>query len=508
MNPLTILTSNFSVQCPVGAPFTGTVSYVVDGNVAVFTHATQLPAQTTCRATISTGVKDVAGNPMANPYTWNFTTGIAPDTTAPQVNLTVPLSNATGVSINTMVTAHFTEAMDPARIILPASFTVACPVGSPVTGIVSYALNSQLATFDPTGSLPVSTLCRATVATTVRDLSGNAMLAPYVWNFTTGVAPDTTRPTVTLRNPDNGAINVPLNTAVNATFSELMDPLTIVTSNFTLANGLTPVLGQVVYDVPNLLGTFTPDASLSSGTTYTATVTNSVKDLAGNPMLVNNTWSFTTGGVLAPAAVSLGNAASFGIMATAAITSTGASQINGDVSLEPGTSQGIPPPQVSGTIHVNDATSTLARADLLTAYNELKTLPVGITVLGGTDLGASFPTGIAPGTYTSGSTMLVSTPLTLDGGGDANAIWVFQIGSSLTTTANVLLSNGAQAKNVFWVSTEDATIGVGTTFNGNIISGRDTTTQTGVVVNGRIMSGAITAGTIALDTTTVNVPAP
>ena len=107
--------------------------------------------------------------------------------------------------------------------------------------------------------------------------------------------------------------------------------------------------------------------------------------------------------------------------------------------------------------------------------------------------------------------MLVSTPLVLDGGGDTNAVWVFQIGSSLTTNTplgNVSVTNGGQAKNVFWVPTSDATIGVGTTFNGTIVAGRDATGQTGAVINGRILAGAITAGTIALDTNTVNVPAP
>jgi hypothetical protein len=510
MNPLTITTANYSVACPVGTPVVGTVNYAVDGNVAVFTHVEPLPAATICRATITTGVKDVAGNAMASAYSWNFTTGVAPDTTAPQVDLTVPLDNATAVPVNTLVTARFTEAMDPLTITPPATFTVACPVGTPVTGVVSYALNSKIASFDPDDDLPVSTLCRATITTGVEDLAGNAMASLYDWEFTTAAAPDTTRPTVTLRNPANGATDVPLNTAVNATFSEAMDPLTIVTANFTLAAGANAVQGQLVYDLLSNIATFTPDAPLSSGTTYTATVANEVEDLAGNTMLVDDQWSFMTGGGLAPGAVSLGSASSFGIMATSAITSTGATQINGDVSLEPGTSQGIPPPQVSGTIHVNDAISTLARSDLLTAYNNLKTLPPGITVLGGTDLGASFPgpAGIAPGTYTSGSTMLVATPLTLNGGGNANAVWVFQIGSSLTTTSSVILANGAQAKNIFWVSTQDATIGVGTTFNGNIISGRDTTAQTGSVVNGRILTGAITAGTIALDTTTVNVPAP
>jgi hypothetical protein len=129
-------------------------------------------------------------------------------------------------------------------------------------------------------------------------------------------------------------------------------------------------------------------------------------------------------------------------------------------------------------------------------------------VSAGENLGATYPLGIPPGTYTSGSTMLVSTPLILDAGGNANAVWVFQIGSSLTTGASVSLANGAQAKNVFWVPTLDATIGVGTIFYGNIVSGRDVTCVTGAVINGRILAGATTAGTIALDTNTVNVPAP
>jgi hypothetical protein len=102
--------------------------------------------------------------------------------------------------------------------------------------------------------------------------------------------------------------------------------------------------------------------------------------------------------------------------------------------------------------------------------------------------------------------MLVSTPLVLDAGGDPNAVWVFQIGSSLTTAADITLANGASEKNVFWVPTEDATIGVATTFHGTIVSGRDVTANTGAVINGRILAGAITAGTIALDANTVNVP--
>mgnify|MGYP001562813263 CR=1 FL=1 len=171
---------------------------------------------------------------------------------------------------------------------------------------------------------------------------------------------------------------------------------------------------------------------------------------------------------------------------------------------------GEPTGIVNGAIHINDTQSAQARADLLTAYNNLKNLPPGTTISAGADLGALYPgpAGIPPGTYTSGSTMLVSTPLILNAGGNANAVWVFQIGSSLTTGADVTLTGGAQQKNVYWVPTLDATIGVGTTFHGTIVSGRDVTAVTGAIINGRILAGATTAGTIALQGAVVNVPAP
>ncbi|MBI3186527.1 MAG: DUF3494 domain-containing protein, partial [Gammaproteobacteria bacterium] len=240
-----------------------------------------------------------------------------------------------------------------------------------------------------------------------------------------------------------------------------------------------------------------------------------VTDLAGTALaagIVPNPWIFTTGSNIAPGAIALGSASTFGLMATSAITSTGNSIINGDVSLDPGTSMtGFPPAIVNGSIHINDTVSAQARIDLLQAYNDAKALPPGTTVSAGADLGFLYPSGtggIPPGTYTSGSTMLVSTPLVLNAGGNANAVWVFQIGSSLTTSADVTLLNGAQAKNVFWVPTQDATIGVGTTFSGTIVSGRDVTAVTGAIINGRILAGAITAGTIALQGSTVNVPLP
>ncbi|HET8865681.1 MAG TPA: ice-binding family protein [Gracilimonas sp.] len=324
--------------------------------------------------------------------------------------------------------------------------------------------------------------------------------------------------------PANSATDVELDAVITVTFSGKMNPSTITSSSFTLSDNSSPakgssnnfgnvgtnnqaaeISGEVTYNDNTNTMSFTPDAPLSISTVYTGTVNTNVQDPLGNAMLEDYVWTFST--IESQNQGNLGTAETYGLMATSAITNIGNTIINGDVSLDPGTSMtGFPPGIVNGTININNAESAQARADLLDAYNYYKNLPPGTNVPAGADLGALYPSGIAPGTYTSGSTMLVSTTLVLDAGGDPNAVWVFQIGSSLTTGADITLANGANENNVFWVPTEDATIGVGTIFHGTIISGRDVTANTGAIINGRILAGAITAGTIALDGNTVNVP--
>jgi len=461
---------------------------------------------------------------------------VAADTTRPRVSLTVPATTTPGptpnVPANTAITAVFTEDMAPATLASPATnFTLTCApscVTPSPAGTVSYTVASRIATFKltPAGTLleagkTYTATIKGTGTTPAKDLAGNALAgnqaalpaaSNYVWTFTAAAA-NTIHPTVTLENPADLATGVAINSTVNATFSEAMDPSTINATTFTVAqSGVTATIsGAYTYDSLSHIATFTPSSNLQASTTYVATVTTGAKDLTGLALVAGakpNPWSFTTGTGLAPGAVALGSASTFGLMATSAITCVPTCIINGDVSLDPGTSISGPP-VINGALHVNDTVSAQARNDLLAAYNYAKGLPPGTTISAGADLGALYSSGIPPGTYTSGSTMLVSTPLVLDAGGNANAVWVFQIGSSFTTSADVTLLNGAQAKNVFWVPTSDGTIGVGTTFNGTIVAGRDTTAVSGSTINGRILSGAITAGTIALQAgTTVNVPAP
>ncbi|MDD2915210.1 MAG: Ig-like domain-containing protein [Gallionella sp.] len=213
---------------------------------------------------------------------------------APAVTDVAPLPNATAVPINfKLITATFTKTIDPATL-TAASFKLACPTGTPVTGTVAYLATGNLAelTLPAATNLPINTVCTATVTTAVKDTTGIPLAGDFTWTFTTGATADTTAPTVSSTVNANGATNVATNTQVGATFSEVMDPSTINTTTFTLKQGATAVPGTVTYNGVSTV--FTPASVLATNTNYTATITTGGKDLAGNALANNFAWSWTT----------------------------------------------------------------------------------------------------------------------------------------------------------------------------------------------------------------------
>ena len=215
--------------------------------------------------------------------------GGIPIPVAPTVTATAPANLAVGTSISSLVTATFSETMDPATI-SALTFTLKSGLTS-VAGTVGYV--GLTATFTPASNLLANTAYTGTITTGAKDPAGIGLTANYTWNFTTGAAADITPPTVISTSPSTGAVAVPTGNSLLATFSEAMDPTTITNVTFNLAQGLVPVAGSVVY--VGVTGTFTPATSLAANTNYTATITTGVKDLAGNAMVANYAWSFTTG---------------------------------------------------------------------------------------------------------------------------------------------------------------------------------------------------------------------
>jgi len=575
MTPDTINSATFLLKATIsGAAVNGVVTYVTAGSTATFAPIGGLAYSTQYTATITTGAENPALQTLANPYVWTFTTG-APLTSPPTVTSTTPVTPSAvapiipedvAAPLNQVISATFSEPMAPATIIA-ANFTLTVEGSTTaLPGSLSYAAVGDSLVFVPTAPLLPSTTYTATITTGVTDLAGQPMASNYTWNFMTGGAVSTTAPELLSVVPLSGATGVPVNTAVSATFSEAMNPLTFTSSTFLLYPGSTatgaPVAGTYQYDPVNFIATFTPTNPLVVSSFYTATVTNGAQNVSGIGLgttgpIPENTWTFETGTAANQAPVLGPTIAAFGGFAgSAGMTNTGLTTvINGDsgttatgfsaytgfnddtvlvagipqcVYTETGSNIGL----VTGTIYsplvvpppfacpdeglpADITTADAALAEATTAYTTLQGLPVTTSVpLAGQLAGTT----INPGVYKNSSSVLITGgDVKLDAQGDPNAYWVFQIGSTLTVgtptaPSSVILLNGAQAKNVYWAVATDVYLepSGGGVFNGTIIAYDFIHVSTvsyvnPVIVNGRLIS--LNASTTLVDTV-INVPAP
>lgn len=192
--------------------------------------------------------------------------------------------------------------------------------------------------------------------------------------------------------------------------------------------------------------------------------------------------------------IAMGAAANIAILAGTAVSSTGATVITGDLGLSPGTSVGgFPPGILNGTLHINDAIATQAKMDLTAAYNNAAgRTATDIVTLSGNIGGLT----LTPGLYKSTSSLAISSgDLTFDAKGNANAVFIIQIASSLTTTSGrkVFLAGGASAANIFWQVGSSATFGTTSAFKGTVMAMQSITFNTGATLNGKALarSGAI-----------------
>jgi len=215
------------------------------------------------------------------------------DTTPPQVIGTVPPDGATDVNPHKPVFATFDEALK-ASTVNTATFLLA-GAGGAVEGAVGYDAATHTASFAPATALSPFSPYTATLTTGIEDASGNALAADYVWSFTTG-ALDTTPPAIVARTPDADESDVPLNANVIITFSEEMDPATVVPAHFALTGPYGPVVWDGVnYDPALYQATLNPRGLLLPTARYTVTVGGGVTDWAGLSLPEGQrTWSFTT----------------------------------------------------------------------------------------------------------------------------------------------------------------------------------------------------------------------
>lgn len=306
-------------------------------------------------------------------------------------------------------------------------------------------------------------LFAGTVQATSGGLSGTADV--------TVVAGTVTTITVT---PNPRTLNVAATQQFTAVGRDAGNNIVPITPVWTVTNGGGTINASGLFTAGNTVGTFVNTVRATSGTSFgTATVVVSS---------------------LTPPFLPLGAAGSHGILAGTEVTCITGGFIDADIGIAPGsTLTGFGPCTYSGVTNLGNAIAQTAQNDLTTAYNTLAGLPCPPANAIVADIGG---TTLAAGVYCTAIGIGSTGTLTLDGGGDPDAVFVFQAGSSLTTAGNVVLINQAQAKNVYWQVGSSATIGTGSQWQGNILALSSITLVDTATLLGRALArnGAVTLG--------------
>jgi hypothetical protein len=207
--------------------------------------------------------------------------------------------------------------------------------------------------------------------------------------------------------------------------------------------------------------------------------------------------------VLAP---NLGTAGGFAVLAGAGITvaaPVNSTVINGDIgSYATTTITGLENTVLNGVNHAGDGVTQQAKIELGSAFTDAAGRPADVLYPFIHDIGG---TTILSGVYNAPSSLAITGTLTFDGGGDSNAVWIFQMGSTLITASgsSVNLINGAQSSNIFWQVGSSATLGVGSQFEGTIMAQDSITLNTNAVLNGRALA---LVGAVTMDNNIITIP--
>lgn len=481
-----------TVQAAVGS-MTGTATVIVTSGALASITVTPNPATMGIGGTQQfTAVgKDAGGNVVAITPTWAVVAG------GGSVNLTTGLfsaGNVTGTYTNTV------------------RASVGGLAGFATVNVTSGALATI--TVSPT---PVSVQTNGTqqFIAVGKDGSGNEFLITPTWSvvngggsinassglFTAGITAGTFNNTVRATSGGVSGFATVTVTAVApslATITVTPDPANLLpnaTQQFSAVGrdglgNLFPI--SPVWSVENGGGSINAITGLFTAGALEGTFNGTVQATSG---LISGTATVVVSAAVPPPLVNLGTAAPNGIMAGTEVTCISNGLISADVSVSPGsTVTGFPPCVITGTQNLANAVAAQAQIDLTTAYNTLAGMPCSpanaiVADLGGTTKPA--------GVYCTATSIGVTGTLTLNGGGDPNATFVFQAGTSLITAGNIVLIGGAQAKNVYWQVGSSATLGTGSQWQGNILALSSITLVDTATLLGRALArnGAVSLGT-------------
>jgi hypothetical protein len=353
VDPTTVTAGSFTLVSAGGSPVAATVAYDSASRTAMLTPTAQLTLGASYTARIAsgpTGVRDLAGNPLAADVSWQFTVRTCPCTIwSSSAQPGIPSSSDGGAvelglrfraevpgwisgirfykgsgnggthvgslwSNSGTLLARATFSGESSSGWQQVTFDAPVAVTAGTTYVASYyapvghyAVNLSAFTSAGVDASPLHALRDGVDgASGVYRYSSQPTFPNQTWQasnywvdvvFETSQPGDTLPPSVASTTPARGATDVALNTTVAVTFSEPMDAASVNSSTIELRDGATSVAATVTYDSATATATLTPSAQLAYGRTYTVRVAgglSGVRDASGNSPNADDTWTFVT----------------------------------------------------------------------------------------------------------------------------------------------------------------------------------------------------------------------
>lgn len=307
IDPSSVTALTFSVSSG-GTPILGTYALTAGLNgpntIVTFTPNTPWTAGTVVNVTLTTGIKNTAGNPLLASVFNSFSIDAGPDTTSPLVVRASLGNGLTDVPHSAVMNIQFNQPVNAVSL-NSSTFTVSAG-GTPISGRISlsngeFGVNT-IATFVQDQLLASDTLYAITISTGVTDSSGNGLIPGFTSTFRTAVGTPVTdvgQPSVDSFSPPNGQQEVPLNPTVIVRTDKAINPITLNSGSFGVGSNQGSVEGTVVVAPDQKNWTFAPTATLAPTANHSLNVTNGLRDIAGNRLGGGVGSSFTTGTALA-----------------------------------------------------------------------------------------------------------------------------------------------------------------------------------------------------------------
>ncbi|NJD91549.1 MAG: hypothetical protein FIA91_08560, partial [Geobacter sp.] len=277
-----------AITCTASGAASGSSTYNYNPPQANVTQSFDFQVSSAAAPYASMSITCSAADAANNQAQKNLSLTVA-DVVPPVVTGASIAANSTNVPTNTAITVKFSETLLATTVNSGSVTLFETASAQQITGTVTLSIDRKSVIFAPQTLLVAGKAYSLSITATIADDAGNCLAAPYQLGFT----PDSSTPSFVI-TPANNSVNVPVGSAVSATFSEKIDPATVTADKVSLTSISGAVPGSLTVATDSMSFTFKPYNSLGFNRAYTFTLKSGVKDISGNAITTDSTATFTT----------------------------------------------------------------------------------------------------------------------------------------------------------------------------------------------------------------------